>query len=61
MIWVAVVGGLALAGLIALVIYGVGLKSKAEALQSEARQLQLRAQEMKRLIGEVQQALPMRD
>ena len=61
MIWVAIVGGIALAGLVALVIYGVGLKHRVEALKSEADKLEAHARETSRLIDEVRGALPLRD
>ena len=61
MIWVAVVGAIALAGMVALVIYGIGLKHKFDDVMVEANVVATRAREMRALVGQVQQALPKRD
>lgn len=61
MIWVAIVGAVTLAGVVALVIYGIGLKHKFDDVMVEARMVQERTQEISALLGQVQRAFPKRD
>ena len=61
MIWVAVVGAIALAGMVALVIYGIGLKHKFDDVMVAANVVATGAREIRALVGQVHQALPKRD
>lgn len=61
MIWVAVVGGIALAGVIALVIYGVQLAHKVADLRHEISIVSARGQEIAQLVGQVQLPFDKRD
>lgn len=53
MIWLLVLGGLALAGFVALIIYGFSLKYKIEAVASEFAMVRTRSDEMRKLIGQL--------
>ncbi|MHA6511487.1 hypothetical protein [Tessaracoccus sp. Z1128] len=61
MIWVAVVGGIALLGLAALAAYAVTLKHKADDVMAEVAVVAERAAEMSDLIGQVRLAHHVRD
>ncbi len=53
MIWVLIFGGIALAGAITLVSYGVWLVHKASDLFSEVQMLGKRAEELAELVSKV--------
>ncbi|SDZ16813.1 hypothetical protein [Tessaracoccus flavus] len=61
MIWVAVVGGLALAGLVALVVYGLQIAHKVTDLRHEINVVAGRGQEIAHLVGQVQLPAHLRD
>ena len=54
MVWVLIVGGLALAGLITVASYAVWLAHKASDLFSELQMLGKRAEELAALVSQVQ-------
>lgn len=60
MIWVLVFGGIALAGLIMVVSYGVWLWHKASDLYSEIEMLGTRAEELAALLEQIHPELPAR-
>ena len=61
MIWVAVVGGVALAGVVALVIYGVQLAHRAKDLRHEIDIVAARGQEIAQLVGQIDLSAVKRD
>lgn len=58
MIWVAVFGGIALAGLVVVVAYGIWLWHKATDLFSELQMLGVRAGEFADLAGQIKPTSP---
>lgn len=60
MVWVLVFGGIALAGLIMVISYGVWLWHKASDLFSEFEMLGTRAGELADLVSQIQPELPQR-
>jgi len=60
MVWVLVFGGIALAGLIMVISYGVWLWHKASDLFSELEMLGTRAGELSDLVSQIQPELPQR-
>lgn len=60
MIWVAIFGGIALAGLVMVIAYGVWLWHKASDLFSELQMLGVRATEFADLVGQVHAPGPNR-
>jgi hypothetical protein len=56
-----VVGGLALAGLVALVVYGLQLAHKVTDLRHEINVVAGRGQEIAHLVGQVQLPAHLRD
>ena len=60
MVWVLVFGGIALAGLIMVISYGVWLWHKASDLFSELEMLGTRAGELADLVSQIQPELPRR-
>ncbi|MBK7821453.1 MAG: hypothetical protein IPJ61_10350 [Tessaracoccus sp.] len=59
MLWVWIFGGLAVAGLVALVVYGVGLAHRAAAVRHEVGVALGRAEEARALVEQLK--LPGRD
>ena len=59
MLWVWIFGGLAVAGLVALVVYGVGLAHRAAAVRHEVEVTLGRAEEARALVAQL--SLPGRD
>ncbi len=60
MVWVLVFGGIALAGLIMVVSYGIWLWHKASDLFSELEMVAKRGEELAELLGGIQPELPAR-
>lgn len=60
MVWVLVFGGIALAGLIMVISYGVWLWHKASDLFSELEMVAKRGEELAELLGRIQPELPAR-
>nr|WP_300148356.1 hypothetical protein [Propionicimonas sp.] len=60
MLWVLVFGGIALAGLIMVISYGIWLWHKASDLFSELEMLGTRAEELAELLGRISPELPAR-
>jgi hypothetical protein len=54
MVWVIVFGGIALAGLVMLISYAVWLAHKAADVWSEVDMLALRADELSRLLAQIE-------
>jgi hypothetical protein len=59
-VWVLVFGGIALAGLIMVVSYGIWLWHKASDLFSELEMVAKRGEELAELLGGIQPELPAR-
>jgi len=60
MVWVLIFGGIAVAGLIMVISYGVWLWHKASDLFSELEMLGTRAEELADLVSQIQPELPER-
>ncbi len=60
MVWVLIFGGIAVAGLIMVISYGVWLWHKASDLFSEFEMLGRRAEELADLVAQIQPELPAR-
>ncbi|MCG6566273.1 hypothetical protein ACX1DX_05065 [Tessaracoccus sp. Y36] len=61
MIWVVVVGALALAGVVALVIHAVSLGHKAADVKAEITVLNERRAELRTLLGQLERTPAQRD
>ncbi len=60
MVWVLVFSGIALAGLVMVISYGIWLWHKASDLFSELEMLGRRAEELADLVSRIQPELPTR-
>ncbi len=60
MVWVLVFGGIALAGLVMVVSYGIWLWHKASDLFSELEMLGRRAEELAGILSRISPELPTR-
>ncbi|PZQ39664.1 MAG: hypothetical protein DI570_30825 [Phenylobacterium zucineum] len=61
MLWVLIFGGIALAGLVMVISYGVWLWHKASDLFSELEMIGKRAEEFADLLGQIQPQAPVRE
>lgn len=61
MIWVIVVGALALAGAVIVALYAYSLTHQVADVKAEAEQLQVRNQELRSLLGRLELPSTRRD